>query len=221
MPRNVQDNRLPQRAYEWIKDAILDGRLREGEPLSENRLAQEIDISRTPVREALRALEQDGFIRTVPGKGAFVTGISMEDMKEIYDIRILLEPLAARTAADRIPAEKLRDAEERWLDLRERHRRGEEIAWKEVSTQDHSLHDMIIEYSSNNRLRQILLMLHAQIERFQLLSARSLADVAESIAQHLEILDCLKLRDREAIQALLTEHIRSSEENILNKYLRE
>jgi len=221
MSRDIPDNRLPQRAYEWIKDAILEGRLKEGEPLSENRLAQEISISRTPIREALRNLEQDGFVRMVPGKGAFVAGISMEDVKEIYDIRILLEPLAARTAADRIPPEALDAAARDWEALRERHRRGEALTWEEVSLQDRRLHGMIIEHSANRRLRQILFMLHAQIERFQLLSARSLADAANSIAQHLEILDCLRRRDRDEIQALLTEHIRSSEENILSKYLEE
>ena len=132
MPRSAPDNRLPQRAYEWIKDAILEGRLKEGEPLSENRLAQEISISRTPIREALRNLEQDGFVRMVPGKGAFVAGISMEDVKEIYDIRILLEPLAARTAADRIPPEALDAAARDWEALRERHRRGEALTWEQV-----------------------------------------------------------------------------------------
>ena len=62
MGRNPQDHRLSMKAYEWIRDEILANRLHEGEPLSENRLAQELAISRTPIREALRNLEQDGFV---------------------------------------------------------------------------------------------------------------------------------------------------------------
>lgn len=219
MSRKTEGQGLSQVAYEWIKEAILDDRLKEGEPLSENRLAAEIQVSRTPIREALRNLEQDGFVRLVPGKGAFVAGISIEDLKEVYDIRILLEPLAARTAIDRIPSEEIEEAEARWKELQNRILRGELVTPEEINKEDRHLHEMITDYSSNNRLKQILLTLHAQIERFQLLSAESLGNPADSVAEHLEIIECLKHRDKEEIQALLAKHIQLSEDYILKKYL--
>ncbi|MDR0652535.1 MAG: GntR family transcriptional regulator, partial [Synergistaceae bacterium] len=69
---SVRDNRLWLKVYEWIKGGIFSGALADGTPLSENMLAQETGISRTPIREALRVLAQDGFVVLVPGKGAFV-----------------------------------------------------------------------------------------------------------------------------------------------------
>ena len=100
---NKNDKAVWIKAYDWIKDGVDAGRLKMGEPLPETWLANEVGVSRTPVREALRVLEQDGYIKIVPLKGAFVSEISLEDVREIYDIRKLLEPFAALTAANRMP----------------------------------------------------------------------------------------------------------------------
>ncbi|EFQ22647.1 transcriptional regulator, GntR family [Aminomonas paucivorans DSM 12260] len=220
MGRNPQDNRLSMKAYEWIRDEILANRLHEGEPLSENRLAQELAISRTPIREALRNLEQDGFVKSVPGKGAFVAEVSREDVVEIYELRLLLEPLAARTAVGRVPEEAIDALEADWRDLRDRAARGEAVEYEEVHLLDRRSHGLLNEHSSNRKLRQILSLLHSQIERFQFLSARSLADVRDTAAQHLEICAVLRRRDPEALARLLEEHIRRSEDYILSRYLR-
>jgi DNA-binding GntR family transcriptional regulator len=213
-----RDPRLSVKAYQWIKEAILKNRLREGEPLSENRLAQEIDISRTPIREAFRQLEQEGFVRLVPGKGAFVAEISLEDVKEIYEIRAQLEPLAARSAVHRISEEEIDELQGAWHSLLARIDGEDPAPWDELSDLDGKVHALFVARTTNGRLRQILETLFSQIHRFQRLSARSLADARNSVEQHLEILAALRARDEERLHEVLTKHIRQSERYIFERY---
>ncbi|QVL36064.1 GntR family transcriptional regulator [Aminirod propionatiphilus] len=215
-----KDPRLSVKAYEWIKEAILKNRFHEGEPLSENRLAQELDISRTPVREVLRQLEREGFVRLVPGKGAFVAEISLEDVKEIYEIRVHLEPLAARSAVHRITEGEIDELQTGWKALLEKIEAGETAPWGELNDLDGRFHSLIVARTANGRLRQILETFFSQIQRFQLLSACSLADARNSVGQHLEILEALRNRDEEVLHELLTRHIRQSERYIFERYLK-
>src|SRR5690606_10767984 len=86
-------------AYEQLKNLILDGELRPGEPMREQQLAERTGTSRTPVREALHELAREGLVRLVPGRGAFVAEISIPDLLELFQLRDVLEPYAARLAA--------------------------------------------------------------------------------------------------------------------------
>ena len=103
---------LRGRVFNRIRDDILSGRLQENEELRETSISEELGVSRTPVREALRQLELEGLIRIVPNKGAYVTGISPSDVADIYEIRSLLEGLCAKWATTRISSEKLDEMEE-------------------------------------------------------------------------------------------------------------
>lgn len=206
------------RAFNWIKDAIESGELEIGTPLSENYLAEKIGVSRTPIREALRFLEQDGFVTIVPTKGAFVSEISLEDVKEIYDIRKLLEPFASLSAVSRVPEEEINSMENGWNKIKKNVEEGIHIEWSQISEMDYCLHFAIIKYSVNKRISAILSSYHSQIKRFQLLSAESLADVKNTIKQHVDLLECLRERDSKKFAERLYEHIVKSEENILKDY---
>jgi DNA-binding GntR family transcriptional regulator len=205
------------KAYEWIRDAIESGELEMGTPLPENLLAREIGVSRTPIREALRSLEQDGYVKIIPQKGAFVSEISLEDLKEIYDIRKLLEPFAALSAVNRIPGEELDEMEKGWKALKKSALAGE-VDLTRVSEMDLLLHLTITKYATNKRIGAIITTYHAQIKRFQKLSAQSLANIHETIGQHLEILEKLRERDARGLSSLLYEHIAKSESNIMKDY---
>jgi len=206
------------RAYNWVKDAIESGELEMGSPLPENYLAEKISVSRTPVREALRFLEQDGFVTIVPTKGAFVSEISLEDVKEIYDIRKLLEPFASLSAVNRVPEEEIDVMEKGWIEIQKMVDEGNLIDWNQISDMDYCLHFTIIKYSINKRISMILSSYHSQIKRFQLLSAESLADVKNTIKQHVDLLECLRERDSKKFSTQLHEHIVKSEDNILKDY---
>ena len=168
------------KAYEWIRDAIESGELEMGTPLPENLLAKEIGVSRTPIREALRSLEQDGYVKIIPQKGAFVSEISLEDLKEIYDIRKLLEPFAALSAVNRIPDGEIDEMERGWKALKRAALAGE-VSLSKVSEMDLLLHMTITKYATNKRIGAIITTYHAQIQRFQKLSAQSLANIHETI----------------------------------------
>lgn len=205
------------KAYEWIRDAIESGELEMGTPLPENLLAREIGVSRTPIREALRSLEQDGYVKIIPQKGAFVSEISLEDLKEIYDIRKLLEPFAALSAVNRIPEEEIDEMEKGWKALKKAALAGE-VDLTRVSEMDLLLHLTITKYATNKRIGAIITRYHAQIKRFQKLSAQSLSNIHETIGQHLEILEKLRERDARGLSSLLYEHIAKSESNIMKDY---
>ena len=103
---------LRGRVFHKIRDDILSGRYRVGEELREVAIGEEIGVSRTPVREAFRQLELEGLIRIVPNKGAYVTGITAKDVRDIYMIRSLLEGLCARWATENISKEQMEEMEE-------------------------------------------------------------------------------------------------------------
>ena len=96
---------LRGRVYSKIRADILEGRYKNNDELRELAIGEELGVSRTPVREAFRQLELEGLIRIVPNKGAYVTGITAKDVKDIYMIRSKLEGLAARWAVDNITNE--------------------------------------------------------------------------------------------------------------------
>ena len=110
----VLDGYKPLRdvVFETLRDAIITQVLKPGERLMEIQLADEMGVSRTPVREAIRKLELEGLVIMVPRKGAYVAGVSMKDIHEVYEVRAALEMLAVSLAAERITDEEL-DALER------------------------------------------------------------------------------------------------------------
>ena len=111
---------LRGKVYDRIREDILNGVYKEHEELKEATLGKKMDVSRTPVREALRQLELEGLVEIVPNKGARVTGITKKDIEDIYQIRYLLEGLSARWATEHV-TEELIDKMEETLYLTEFH----------------------------------------------------------------------------------------------------
>jgi DNA-binding GntR family transcriptional regulator len=218
MSISVRDNRLWLKVYEWIKSGIFNGVLADGAPLSENMLAQETGISRTPIREALRVLAQDGFVTLVPGRGAFVAEITLESIREIYEVRRLLEPIAARTAVMRIPDDYLDRVASKWFEIRYMISERHPVEWGEIAELDKEFHLMITTNAANRRIRDILIPYAAQVERFQLMSAKALSNVEETARQHLQLIDCIRNRDGDELAGLMAEHIISSEENVMKMF---
>ena len=107
----MRGNTKKDLAYEEIKRLILDGKLSGDMPISENVLANMLGISRTPVREALRRLEMDGFVRVIPNQGVVIREVSISEVKEIYDMRIALEEFVVRELADGLSDEDFRNLE--------------------------------------------------------------------------------------------------------------
>ena len=103
---------LRGRVFHKIRDDILSGKYKDNEELKEVAIGEELGVSRTPVREAFRQLELEGLINIIPNKGAYVTGITVKDVKDIYMMRSLLEGLCAKWATENITPEQLEEMEE-------------------------------------------------------------------------------------------------------------
>ncbi|MFS8534321.1 MAG: GntR family transcriptional regulator [Limnochordales bacterium] len=218
MPRPLMpiklDNYKPLRelVFEAIREAIISGHLKPGERLMEIQLAEELGVSRTPVREAIRKLEQEGLVVMVPRKGAYVADISMKDIAEVFEIRGALEGLAAELAAERATEEELERLERLLVAI------GECIERQDVDgmiEKDTEFHDLLFSASHNERLVQILSLLREQIQRFR---SRTLARVERmkvALEEHKAIVEALGRRDSELARSLAEAHIESARSSLM------
>lgn len=208
------DNYKPLRelVFETLREAIIQGRLRPGERLMEVQLAEEMGVSRTPVREAIRKLELEGFVVMVPRKGAYVAGISTKDIADVFEVRAALEALAAGLAAERITEEELEELERLLVEAQEASTRDLQ-ALVEV---DARFHELIYKASRNQKLIQIITNLTDQIQRFRLTSLSRPGRYKHAMEEHKKIVEAISERNVELAQALAREHIENAEQIFLN-----
>ena len=131
---------LSAKVFRKLREDILSGKYQPEEELKEQVIADELGVSRTPVREALRQLELERLIRIVPNRGAFVEGITTKDVKDIYQIRMLLEGLCANWAAQNVTEEQLQELEEN-VYLAEFH--ASKGNWAQMVELDNRFHEII------------------------------------------------------------------------------
>ncbi|MFZ3100940.1 MAG: GntR family transcriptional regulator [Desulfitobacteriaceae bacterium] len=197
---------LREIVFESMRDAIISGVLKPGERLMEIQLAEEMGVSRTPVREAIRKLELEAFVVMIPRKGAYVAGVSHKDVADVFEIRAALEGLAAGLAAERITADEIEQMERVLL-----FEDGEETDLDKIVARDTNFHALVYKASRNERLVQILANLHEQIQRFRATSLAVPGRVLDAIKEHRGIVEALVDHNSEAAQELMTAHIVTAE----------
>ena len=133
---------LRGRVYHKIRDDILNGVYKDNEELREVAIGEELGVSRTPVREAFRQLELEGLIQIIPNKGAYVTGITVKDVQDIYMMRSKLEGLAARWAVENISDEQMNEMEEN-IYLSEFH--SSKGHMEQIANLDNRFHEILYE----------------------------------------------------------------------------
>ena len=208
------DNYKPLRemVFESLREAIILGRLKPGERLMEIQLAEEMGVSRTPVREAIRKLELEGFVVMVPRKGAYVAGISVKDIVDVFEVRAALEGLAAGLAAERITSEEMDQLERSLLKINA----GSGEDFDAVVEGDISFHDIIYNASRNHRLVQIITHLQEQLLRFRMTSLSQPGRTKIALDEHKTIVEAISDRNVELAQTLAREHIENAEQSLLN-----
>ena len=155
-----QEYSLRGRVFQKIRDGILKGEYKENEELRESTIGKKLGVSRTPVREALRQLELEGLVKIVPNKGAYVTGITGKDVKDIYLVRSLLEGLCARWATEHITEEQIEKLEEIVL-LSEFHaNKNQKEKSGQVVELDGKFHEVLYEASNSRILEHVLSDFH-------------------------------------------------------------
>jgi GntR family transcriptional regulator, rspAB operon transcriptional repressor len=192
--------------YEELKSAIVDLRLAPGDPLREATLADQLGVSKTPIREALTRLEQEGLVETTSFKGAVVTGYSRQDLLEVYELRELLENAAARTAA-----ESMADADRDRLDriCRESRKLKKNHDAAGLAALISAFDDVLFEQVRNSRIRALIENLRAHLTRIGHLTAEIPGRIEASVDEHEKIVQAIAARDPELAERQMREHIRS------------
>lgn len=205
------DASLRNKVFKYIKAQIINGRYIPGESLVESKLAEELGVSRTPIREAIRLLELEGLVETTPNKGAVVLGISPKDVEDIYAIRILVEGLAARWAAERMgPADK--KELKKVVELMEFYAQKGDL--DEVAELDMKFHQIIYEASGSKILNLTLSNLHQYVQLARLESLRVPSRISRTMAEHHAILESFLNGDPDKAEKVLTEHVEKAYVNI-------
>ena len=202
---------LRGRVFKKIRGDILIGKYKEHEELKETAIGTELGVSRTPVREALRQLELEGLVKIVPNKGAYVTGITAKDVRDIYKIRAKLEGLCARWATDAITQEQIEQLEEITY-LSEFHAKRQNF--EQVFELDSRFHEALYISSNSKILDHVLTDFHAYVQRVRRMTISSPVRAPKSNEEHKQILEAIKEKDPDKAEKLATTHIMNTIKSI-------
>lgn len=203
---------LRGRVFHRIREDILSGKYKENDELKEMTIGEELGVSRTPVREAFRQLELEGLIQIIPNKGAYVTGITQKDVKDIYMIRSLLEGLCAAWATENISEELMEELEEN-VYLADFHVQKDHF--EQVAQLDNRFHEILYIASGSKQLEHRLRDFHQYVARIR---KRTLATKERSIAsnnEHRMIMEAMKEKNAQKAQELANMHMINAYENMI------
>ena len=206
----------PARIYDRLKDAIIAGTLRPLERITENKVAADFGLSRTPVREAFQRLEAEGLIQVVPKRGSFVSRPTIEDILEIYQIRTPLEGACARAAALRIEDDQLAALDRL---VRAEQGRGPGRSPERSLRAAAQFHAVIYACSRNQRMATLLMELQNQVHRVRALWPSTVARLNDTWAEHARILAALRARDADRAERLMHEHMERARQTTLERIL--
>ena len=204
---------LADQVFEKLEHDIIVGVYPRGTYLTELKLVEQLGVSRTPIREALRRLEQDRLIEDT-GKGSLVLGITMDDLIDIMDIRSSIEGLAAYYAAKNITAEG-RETFKQISELQDFYYKKQDL--EHLRQMDDRFHLAIYNLSQRPVLRDTLIPLHRKTQRYRLISIADKNRLDASIREHNAIYQAIVSGDAERASKLVTEHITLAKENMIER----
>ena len=198
---------LTAKVYDYIRNGILDGSYKDGDYLVETRLADELQVSRTPIREALKQLELEGLAMSMPNRGVVVKAISQSDIDDMYNIRQILEGLAASWAAQRRTQEQL-DALSEKIDFMDFYtgRGGAE----QLSRLDNEFHELIYKACDSRMLSHILASLHQNTRSARTSSLTVPSRPNDSLKEHKAVFAAIKAGDPEAAKEAMENHVKNA-----------
>jgi len=197
---------LPLRdvVFNTLREAILRGDLHPGERLMEISLAQKLGVSRTPIREAIRMLEQEGLAVTIPRRGAMVAGMTEKDMEDVLQVREALDMLAADLACQKMTEEQLVELKAAEKHFEECTKNG---SAKTLAEADVRFHDVIYNATGNTRLIGLLSNIREQLYRYRLEYLKDSSRYAETIAEHRAIVVNIETRNADALMVSMKNHV--------------
>lgn len=206
-------------AYQSIRSLILSGEIKENDLVSENQIAAYLNMSRTPVREAVRRLEAERVLEVRKGSGTFLKPLTLKDIRNLFEVREHMEMLAAETALKHISDQDIQDLEEKLNAMLEDFQHGIKIEEARFSKTDGEIHDMLIARSENGYVKYLMDQIYFNVDRYRAISYAVSLDLEESTNQHLELLECMKKRGQEELQRMIRAHIRWSYQVLQEKLI--
>lgn len=192
-------------AYGYLRSAIITGRYPPEKPLIEREICDKLGVSRTPVREALRRLGSEGLVDFIPNRGVFVSGLSKEKAKQLYEMKEALESMAAKLCAERADEKAL----ERMLESIDMQETSANKGEMEIAVDlDLRFHVLLVESCGNALIEQQAKSLLLQTRRLSQLAVYDTDHIYDFVAQHRKIYDAIKSRDAVAAAMAVGEHIR-------------
>ena len=212
MSIKIEYKSLTSQAYQIIKNMILNSELKPGKRIIEEKLGKEMGISRTTVKRALAKLVEDGLLEEKPFKGSYVKNINLNDILDIYNVREVLEGLAARLAADLIENKKL-------LKMKKILKKAEDCIKKEDYDSyvklDNEFHEILAKASKNIIIFKMINNFNIRKFSFNIGLIRP---VEETLVEHRAIIDAIDKHNSDLSEKLVRDHISNTRERILNKY---
>ena len=218
MPEDLKLNMnayLPLRdvVFHTLREAILKGDLRPGERLMELQLASKLGVSRTPIREAIRMLEQEGLAVTIPRKGAEVAKMTEKDMEDVLQIREALDELAVQVACDKMTAQQLKELTLAMKNFENAIQAGK---LKKIIEYDVEFHEIIYRATDNPKLVTLLNNIREQIYRYRVEYLKGKENYPMLVREHEEIVTALKQKNKERVADAMRSHIRNQAEAVKN-----
>lgn len=211
-PRLNNRPNLSEAVYEIVKQRLLSQQLEPGTKLREEDLADQLGVSRTPVREAINKLEREGLVEIIPRYGTFVPNISPKDVEEIYQLRETLEGLAMRLALPRFSRNKLLELTRIHKECEAPIEKGDFDPFIRVDT---AFHHLLVKLSKNERLIRLMSNLDNQIRLGRLESFSVPGRAKKSLEEHETVIEAMLKGDADEAEELLRQHSRNAKENIL------
>jgi DNA-binding GntR family transcriptional regulator len=202
--------RLSEKAYQLVKEKIITLELPPASLIDERALLEELELGRTPIREALQRLAAEGLVNVVPRRGTFVANISITDLPKIFEVRILLEGFCARLAAQRVTEDQIAQMEKLFCDLGQ----VPNGDIKALMAADERFHHLLYQAAGNEFLAEILDRLYAPSLRLWYLVLDRLGDVRDAVERHRGTIEALKAGDGARAEALIQQHIAQFQQEV-------
>ena len=204
---------LAEQVFERLENEILSGKYQRGEILTEMKLVQDLGVSRTPIREALRRLEQEHIIE-IKTKGIVILGVTRKDLEDIFNLRVRIEGMASYAATKNITKEELDELRET-LELQEFYvQKGDAV---HIKVMDSKFHQLIYRFSGSTVYYDALMPLHKKVKKYRKASVENEERAHQSAREHRSIYEAIASGDAELAEKYTVEHIQNAMDHILEK----
>ena len=205
---------IRKQVYEHLRDQILNQAILPSSRLVEAKIAKELGISRTPIREALHLLEKDGFVESIPRVGYIVKKLDQDELDEIFDIRLAIEKLVCIRAIERIGDGSIRQLEK---SIEQTETALKNNMPHNFLNYDEEFHEILVKSAGSKLLSNLCQQLRRLMLRYRAASIRELPSVQFALEGHKRIVECLKQKDAAGLQKELIAHLNYSKEDIRKK----